>query len=121
MNTKTQNNILTDIGLEVEKIEHVESIKGGLKGVVIGQILNKVQHPNADRLYLTNVKIDNDVTLQIICGASNIEVGQPSPYNEGANKCTSKQQDRVTILHEKKIPNSKCKSINHHNTSYPLH
>ncbi len=72
-------NLLTDIGLEVEKIEHVESIKGGLKGVVIGQILTKVQHPNADRLSLTTVNIGKDTTLQIICGAPNVEVGQKVP------------------------------------------
>ena len=49
--------LLTDIGLEVESVNQVESIKGGLKGVVIGQVLTKIQHPNADRLAITTVNI----------------------------------------------------------------
>ena len=68
--------ILTDTGLEVEGIEIVESIKGGLKGVVIGEVISKKQHPNADRLSLTNVAIGTDTPLQIVCGAPNVAVGQ---------------------------------------------
>ena len=71
--------LLTDTGLEVEGIEAVESIKGGLKGVVIGEVLTKIQHPNADRLSLTTVNIGEDEPLQIVCGAPNIAVGQKVP------------------------------------------
>ena len=71
--------LLTDIGLEVEGVEEVESVKGGLKGVVIGEILTKVQHPNADRLSLTTVNIGEDEPLQIVCGAPNVNIGQKVP------------------------------------------
>jgi len=72
-------NLLTDTGLEVEGIEVVESIKGGLKGVVIGEVLTKIQHPNADRLSLTTVNIGANEPLQIVCGAPNVAVGQKVP------------------------------------------
>jgi phenylalanyl-tRNA synthetase beta chain len=71
--------LLTDIGLEVEGIEEVESVKGGLKGVVIGEVLTKIQHPNADRLILATVNIGEDESLQIVCGAPNVAVGQKVP------------------------------------------
>jgi phenylalanyl-tRNA synthetase beta chain len=71
--------LLTDTGLEVEGIEKVESVKGGLKGVVIGEVLTKIQHPNADRLSLTTVNIGEDEPLQIVCGAPNIDAGQKVP------------------------------------------
>ena len=71
--------LLTDTGLEVEGIQEVESIKGGLKGVVIGEVITKVQHPNADRLSLTTVDIGTDDDLQIVCGAPNVAVGQKVP------------------------------------------
>ena len=71
--------LLTSTGLEVENIEVVESIKGGLKGVVIGEVLTKIQHPNADRLNITTVNIGEDAPLQIVCGAPNVAVGQKVP------------------------------------------
>ena len=71
--------LLTDIGLEVEGTQEVESIKGGLKGVVIGEVITKVQHPNADRLSLTTVDVGADDDLQIVCGAPNVAVGQKVP------------------------------------------
>ena len=71
--------LLTDTGLEVEAIEKIEDVKGGLKGVVIGEILTKVQHPNADRLSLTTVNIGEDEPLQIVCGAPNVDAGQKVP------------------------------------------
>ena len=70
---------LTSIGLEVEAVEKVESVKGGLKGVVVGQVLTKVQHPNADRLSLTTVDVGKKNPLQIVCGAPNVNVGQKVP------------------------------------------
>lgn len=68
--------ILTDTGLEVEGLEKVESIRGGLKGVVIGEVKSCIQHPNADRLKLTTVDIDGERELQIVCGAPNVAAGQ---------------------------------------------
>ena len=68
--------LLTDTGLEVEGIEIVESVKGGLKGVVIGEVISKKQHPNADRLSVTSVAIGTDTPLHIVCGAPNVASGQ---------------------------------------------
>jgi phenylalanyl-tRNA synthetase beta chain len=68
--------ILTDTGLEVEGLEKVESIKGGLKGVVTGHVLTKEQHPDADRLSVTTVEIGTEAPVQIVCGAPNVEAGQ---------------------------------------------
>lgn len=70
---------LTDVGLEVEGTEIIESIKGGLRGIVIGQVLTKEKHPNADKLNITSVDIGIESNLQIICGAPNVEVGQKVP------------------------------------------
>ena len=72
-------NHLTDLGLEVEGTHFFESVKGGLEGVVVGEIISCIQHPNADRLKLTKVKINKSETLQIICGAPNVQVGQKVP------------------------------------------
>jgi phenylalanyl-tRNA synthetase beta chain len=71
--------LLTDLGLEVEGIDAYQSLKGGLEGVVIGQILTCEKHPNADRLKVTTVNIGNDTPLNIVCGAPNVAVGQKVP------------------------------------------
>jgi len=71
--------ILTNIGLEVEGIEKFESIKGGLEGVFIGEVLTCIKHPNADKLLLANVDINRDKPLQIVCGAPNVQAGQKVP------------------------------------------
>lgn len=71
--------LLTDLGLEVEGIETKESIKGSLKGIVVGEVLTCEQHPNADRLKITTVDIGADEPLQIVCGAPNIAAGQKVP------------------------------------------
>ncbi len=68
--------LLTDLGLEVEGTETFESVKGGLKGVVVGEVLRCEQHPNADRLKLTEVNIGRDTNLSIVCGAPNVAKGQ---------------------------------------------
>lgn len=68
--------ILTSIGLEVESLEKYESIKGGLAGLVIGEVLETSQHPNADKLKLTKVAIGAAEPLQIVCGAANVAAGQ---------------------------------------------
>ena len=67
--------VLTDTGLEVESIEKLESVKGGLEGVIIGQVVSCDQHPDADKLKLTVVDIGSE-KLQIVCGASNVGKGQ---------------------------------------------
>jgi phenylalanyl-tRNA synthetase beta chain len=68
--------ILTAVGLEVESLEKFESIKGGLKGLVVGEVLEAEQHPNADKLKLTKVNLGNGSLLQIVCGAHNVAPGQ---------------------------------------------
>lgn len=68
--------ILTSIGLEVESMHHYEEAKGGLKGLVIGEVLQTEKHPNADKLTLTKVNIGKGEPLQIVCGAPNVAAGQ---------------------------------------------
>lgn len=68
--------ILTDTGLEVEGIEHFESVKGGLEGLVIGQVTSCEKHPNADKLTVTTVNVGNGTKLPIVCGAPNVAEGQ---------------------------------------------
>lgn len=68
--------LLTDIGLEVEAIESFESLKGGLKGVVTGQVKTCERHPNADKLSLTTVDVGGPELLSIVCGAPNVAAGQ---------------------------------------------
>ena len=76
--TKT-GELLTDLGLEVEGIEIKESIKGSLKGIVVGEVLTCKQHPNADRLKVTTVDLGNGEPVQIVCGAPNVAAGQKVP------------------------------------------
>ena len=71
--------LLTDLGLEVEGVETIESIKGSLEGVVVGEVLTCVQHPNADRLKLTTVDLGSGDPVQIVCGAPNVAAGQKVP------------------------------------------
>ena len=68
--------LLTDIGLEVERTELFENIKGSLSGLLVGKILSIEKHPNADRLSITNVDVGEKEHYKIICGASNIECNQ---------------------------------------------
>ena len=68
--------LLTACGLEVESIEPFESVKGGLKGLVVGHVLTAVKHPNADKLTITTVDVGNDTVSQIVCGAPNVAHGQ---------------------------------------------
>ena len=68
--------LLTSSGLEVENIESFETIKGGLKGLVIGEVLTCVKHPNADKLSLTTVNVGAETPSQIVCGAPNVAAGQ---------------------------------------------
>jgi phenylalanyl-tRNA synthetase beta chain len=68
--------ILTSIGLEVESLTFYENVKGGLAGLVVGEVLSVTQHPNADKLKITTVHIGAEAPLQIVCGASNVALGQ---------------------------------------------
>ncbi|WP_363317620.1 phenylalanine--tRNA ligase subunit beta [uncultured Mucilaginibacter sp.] len=68
--------ILTGTGLEVESLEKVQAIAGGLEGLVIGYVKETTQHPNADRLKVTKVDVGTGEDLQIVCGASNVAAGQ---------------------------------------------
>src|SRR5437773_11346023 len=67
---------LTHCGLEVENIGEFRTVKGGLKGLVIGEVKSKAQHPNADGLWLRTVDNGTGAVLNIVCGASNVAVGQ---------------------------------------------
>lgn len=89
--------LLTDLGLEVEGITPFESIKGGLKGVVVGKVLTCVQHPNADRLKLTTVAIGSEVPVQIVCGAPNVAVGQKVPVATIGTQLYTKEGEAWTI------------------------
>ena len=71
--------LLTDLGLEVEGIETKESIKGSLEGILVGEVLTCVQHPNADRLKITTVDLGTGDPVQIVCGAPNVAAGQKVP------------------------------------------
>jgi phenylalanyl-tRNA synthetase beta chain len=68
--------ILTSLGLEVGSIEEVETVKGGLRGLVIGEVLTCEKHPDADKLSVTTVNIGSDEPLPIVCGAPNVAAGQ---------------------------------------------
>jgi phenylalanyl-tRNA synthetase beta chain len=67
---------LTACGLEVESIENFESVAGGLRGLVVGEVKEKSKHPNADKLSLTKVDVGGAELLSIVCGAPNVEAGQ---------------------------------------------
>ena len=67
---------LTSIGLETGSVEEVESIRGGLRGLVIGKVLTCVEHPNSDHLHITTVDLGDGAATQIVCGAPNVAAGQ---------------------------------------------
>ena len=69
--------VLTDIGLEVEALVRVETIKGGLGGLVVGQVLTCVDHPDSDHLHITTVDY-GEGPVQIVCGAPNVRAGLKS-------------------------------------------
>jgi len=68
--------ILTATGLEVENIDPLEPVEGGLEGLVIGEVLTCHKHPNADKLKVTTVNIGKEEPSRIVCGAPNVEIGQ---------------------------------------------
>lgn len=67
--------ILTATGLEVEHFEYVDSVKGGMRGLLVGEVVECAKHPNADKLSLTKVNIGNEHLLSIVCGAPNVAAG----------------------------------------------
>ncbi|MDR2233196.1 MAG: phenylalanine--tRNA ligase subunit beta [Tannerella sp.] len=67
---------LTAIGLETGSVEEIESIKGGMEGLVVGKVLTCIKHPNSDHLHITTVDIGEDAPRQIVCGAPNVAAGQ---------------------------------------------
>ena len=67
---------LTDCGLEVEGVEAFETVKGGLRGLVIGEVLTCEPHPNSDHLHITTVNVGGEEPLHIVCGAPNVAAGQ---------------------------------------------
>lgn len=67
---------LTSTGLEVESVEPFETVRGGLKGLVIGEVLTCAKHPNADKLSVTTVDVGGEQPLRIVCGAPNVAAGQ---------------------------------------------
>ena len=71
--------LLTDLGLEVEGLETYQSVTGGLEGIIVGEVLTCVKHPNADKLKLTTINVGGDTPLQIVCGAPNVAAGQKVP------------------------------------------
>ena len=93
--------ILTNLGLEVEKISDFESIKGGLKGVVAGKVLECGKHPNADRLKVTSIDIGGNEVFEIVCGAPNIEKGQIVPVATVGSKIYTNEGIEIKIKKSK--------------------
>ena len=67
---------LTSIGLEVDGVEEIQTIKGGLEGLVIGEVLTCEQHPNSDHMHVTTVNVGTGELVQIVCGAPNVATGE---------------------------------------------
>jgi phenylalanyl-tRNA synthetase beta chain len=68
--------ILTSVGLEVETLQPYSSVRGGLEGLVVGEVISVEPHPNADKLKITRVNVGPGDNLQIVCGADNVAVNQ---------------------------------------------
>ena len=89
--------ILTAVGLEVESLEKYESLKGGLQGLVIGEVLTREKHPNADKLSVTTVNIGSGEPLQIVCGAANVAAGQKVIVATAGTTIYPKKGDPLTM------------------------
>tara|TARA_R110002012_G_scaffold206357_4_gene376256 strand:+ start:8996 stop:11422 length:2427 start_codon:yes stop_codon:yes gene_type:complete len=96
-NPEQTSELLTDLGLEVEGLTAYQSIKGGLEGIVVGEVLTCEQHPNADRLKVTTVSIGTDTPLQIVCGAPNVATGQKVPVATIGTTLYSEEGEAWTI------------------------
>tara|TARA_B100000575_G_scaffold225764_1_gene186352 strand:+ start:26681 stop:29089 length:2409 start_codon:yes stop_codon:yes gene_type:complete len=93
--------ILTNLGLEVEKIDSFESIKGGLNGVIAGKVIKCEKHPNADRLKLTSIDLGHNQILEIVCGAPNIKLGQIVPVATVGSKIYTNDGTEIKIKKSK--------------------
>ena len=100
-NPEEISDILTNLGLEVEKILPFESVKGGLTGVVAGKVLKCEKHPNADRLKVTSIDLGNNETSEIVCGAPNIMEGQIVPIAKVGSKIYTNAGDEIKIKKSK--------------------
>ena len=89
--------LLTDLGLEVEGVEKFESVKGGLKGIVVGHVLSCEKHTNADKLNVTMVDIGLEAPVQIVCGAKNVAAGQKVPVATIGTKLYTAEGEAWTI------------------------
>ena len=89
--------LLTDLGLEVEGIDAFQSVKGALEGIVVGEVLTCVKHPNADKLKLTTVNVGAASPLQIVCGAPNVAAGQKVPVATIGTTLYTAEGDAWTI------------------------
>jgi phenylalanyl-tRNA synthetase beta chain len=89
--------ILTDLGLEVEVVEKYQSVRGGLEGVVVGHVLTCEKHPDADRLKITTVDLDDGTPVQIVCGAANVAAGQKVPVATIGTKLFDKDGNEFEI------------------------
>ena len=88
---------LTDLGLEVETVKSFQSIKGGLQGVVVGEVKTCEKHPDADRLKITTVDLGKGEIVQIVCGAPNVAVGQKVPVATIGTKLFDKDGNEFEI------------------------
>lgn len=86
--------ILTDIGLEVEGFEKIETIKGGLAGVVVGEVLTCEEHPDSDHLHVTTVDVGTGEPLQIVCGAPQLPRGAESALRDGGHGALPRRRRR---------------------------
>jgi phenylalanyl-tRNA synthetase beta chain len=93
--------ILTNLGLEVEKLSLFESVKGGLNGVVAGKVLECGKHPDADRLKVTSIDLGNSEISEIVCGAPNIEKGQIVPVAKVGTKIYTSDGTEIKIKKSK--------------------
>ena len=93
--------ILTNLGLEVEKLSLFESVKGGLNGVVAGKVLECGKHPDADRLKVTSIDLGDNEISEIVCGAPNIEKGQIVPVAKVGCKIYTSEGTAIKIKKSK--------------------
>tara|TARA_B110001454_G_scaffold106949_1_gene100680 strand:+ start:33151 stop:35559 length:2409 start_codon:yes stop_codon:yes gene_type:complete len=93
--------ILTNLGLEVEKVEDFESIKGSLEGIIVGEVLSCKKHPNADRLKLTNIDLGKKGKFKIVCGAPNISKGQKVPVATVGSVIYTNSGEKIKISKSK--------------------
>ncbi len=93
--------ILTNLGLEVEKLSLFESVKGGLNGIVAGKVLQCEKHPDADRLKVTSIDLGDNEISEIVCGAPNIEKGQIVPVAKVGSKIYTTEGTEIKIKKSK--------------------